>query len=233
MIDLLTQKLQSCIAQDLWNSDDSNNSNLLITPNKDIMVEWSGDGFFEVQKNKVTFNDCVIGHTYCLRKNGTAVEWTKYQKWYLESVESKLFRIDAPITRSEIEINGEVWDYTRWIRPGSGIGKTLAQTNIESLPEHMINIIDIYYNALASLIKIAREHNENTIPALSLRHLMQDNAGYYFVKNFDLWDQTIQRVVSLNIELGEVFIKAGSSVLPSGFLEEWTTKARNKWNTLI
>jgi hypothetical protein len=62
---------------------------------------------------------------------------------------------------------------------------------------------------------------------------MKDDAGYYFVKNFDLWDQTIQQVISLNIELGEVFIKAGSSVLPAGFLQEWSTKARSKWNTLI
>ena len=233
MIEILTQKLQSCIEQDVWNSDDSDNPNLLITPKKDIIVEWSGNGFFEIQRNKVTFNDCVIGHTHCLRKNGTADEWTKFQKWYLDGFENKLFRVDVPLKRIETEITGESWDYTRWMRPGRGIGKTIAQTDIELVPDHMMNIIDIYYNAISALITVAQEYNETNIPDLSFRHLMKDDAGYYFVKNFDLWDQTPRKVIETCITLGEMFIQASSSSLPDGFFEEWSTKTRNKWNTLL
>jgi hypothetical protein len=40
MIDTLTEKLQRSINQDLWQSDDSNNVNLLISPKKDIIIEW-------------------------------------------------------------------------------------------------------------------------------------------------------------------------------------------------
>ena len=233
MIDILTQKLQSCIDQDIWNSDDSENPNLLITPKKDIIVEWSGTGFFEVQRNKVTFNDCIIGHTYCIRKNGTLNEWTKFQKWYLEGVESGLFRTDVPLTRSEFEINGESWDYTRWMRPGAGIGKTTLQTDIDLVPEHLLKIIDSYHHAIKSMIDVAQEYNETTIPDLSFRHLMKDEKGYYFLKNFDLWDQTPQKVITTCLTLGEMFIQATSSKLPEGFLEDWSFKASGKWNTLL
>ena len=233
MIDILTQKLQSCIDQDLWNSDDSNNPDLLITPKKDIIVEWSGTGYFEVQRNKVTFNDCLIGHTYCIRKGGTLTEWTKFQQWYLEGVETKLFRTDVPLTRSELEINGEAWDYTRWMRPGSGVGHTTPQTNIELIPEHLIQIIDNYHDAVAAMIKVANQYNEVTIPDLTFRHLMKDDKGYYFVKNFDLWDQTPQKVITTCIALGELFIEATAATAPEGFREEWSSKATQTWGKLL
>ena len=37
MIDILTQKLQSCIIQDAWNSDDSDNPDLLILLRKILL----------------------------------------------------------------------------------------------------------------------------------------------------------------------------------------------------
>jgi hypothetical protein len=231
MIDILTQKLQWCIENDVWNSDDSENSSLLISPKKDIAVAWTRTGFYEAQREKITFNNCATGHTYCLRKNGTLHEWTKFQKWYLEGDNTSLFRTDTPITRTEIEIDGETWDYTRWMRPGSGIGKTNSQTNISEVPGHMMNIIDIYYDAVASLIKVARAYNEETIPDLSFRHLMIDDKGYYFVKNFNLWDQTPKKVVTTSITFGIMLIQATNS-LPSDFLDEWSTKATEKWSAL-
>jgi hypothetical protein len=119
------------------------------------------------------------------------------------------------------------------MRPGPGVGNTVVQTNIELVPEHMLNIIDSYYNAIESMIKIAREYNTDTIPDLSFRHLMKDDAGYYFVKNYDLWDQTPQKVIATCITLGEAFIQASRNRLPDGFLEEWSSQATSKWNTLL
>lgn len=231
MIDILTQKLQWCIENDVWSSDDSENSSLLISPKKDIAIAWTRTGFYEAQREKITFNNCETGHTYCLKKNGTLHEWTKFQKWYLEGIDNKLFRVDAPLARVEVDIAGDSWEYTRWMRPGSGVGHTTTLTNIDLVPEHLTTIIDLYYNAVSALIKVAREYNEDTIPDLTFRHLMTDAQGYYFVKNFDLWDQTPEKVVTTCISLGEMLIRS-SNKMPEGFLEEWVAKSTEKWSTL-
>jgi hypothetical protein len=232
MIEILAQKLQSCIEQDIWNSDDSTNPDLIISPKKDIIIEWTDTGFFEIQKEKVMFNDCSIGHTYCLRKNGTLPEWTKFQLWYLEGIDSKLFRSDAPLLREDTTINGDSWDYTKWMRPGPGVG-TVSIFNPITLETFLNEIVDPYYYAVAGAIKIAKENDDDRIPSISLLHGLKDNQGYYFTKNFDLWDQTPEKLIRLNIELGQIIIQENNATLPAGFKETWSEAVSQKWNSLL
>jgi hypothetical protein len=235
MIDILTQKLQSCIEQDIWNSDDSENTNLLISPNKDVVLEWTDTGFFEVKKERVMFNNCVTGHTYCLRKDGTIDEWTKFQLWYLEGVNSKLFRTDVPLFRDEVEINSESWDYTHWMRPGAGVGELTTHqvfSNPAALPDFLNDVIDIYYDAMLAIIKVAEEYNDPRIPDITFRQVMKDDRGYYFINNFDTWNRTPYNVITASIKLGQMLIGWFGPAIPEWFLDDWTARASAKWNTL-
>jgi hypothetical protein len=232
MLDILTQKLQSFIEQDAWNSDDSTNPDLFVSPKKDIIIEWTDTGYFEVQKEKIMFNDCSIGHTHCLRKNGTSHEWTKFQLWYLEGIDSKLFRCDAPLLRQETTFNNESWDYSRWMRPGSGVG-TITVFNPATLEVYLTEIIDPYYHALAGALKIAKENSDGRIPSISLLHGLKDGQGYYFTRSFDLWDQNPNKVIRMNIEFGKTLIQGSIESLPEGFKETWSEAVEQKWGTLL
>ena len=232
MLNTLVQKLQSCIEQDTWNSDDSANPDLFISPKKDIIIEWTDTGYFEIQKEKITFNDCSIGHTYCLRKNGTLQEWTKFQQWYLKGIDSKLFRCDVPLSREDTTFNSESWEYIRWMRPGSGVG-TVNVFNPATLEIFLNEIIDPYYNAVSGAIKISKETDDGRIPSISLLHGLKDDQGYYFIRCFDLWDQNPNKVIQMNIEFGKTIIQENITSLPEGFKETWSEAMTQKWNTLL
>jgi hypothetical protein len=235
MIDILIQKMQTCLAQDAWNSDDSDNPDLLISPKKDIIIEWNDTGYFEIQRERVSFNDCVIGHTYSLKKNGDASNWIKFQQWYLDGVTSKNFRSDAPVKRTEVEIDGDTWEYTRWMRAGKGHGDVPFQyfANPELLPTFLNEIIDPYYEAVAGLIRVSKQYQDTSVPHLAITHGLKDKSGYYFVKSFDLWDQTPSRIIQMNLETGQLVIQHFQSALPKDFGQIWHETASQKWNSLL
>jgi hypothetical protein len=247
----LSQALQSAVDQDIWNSDDSNNPDLLITPSKDIAIKWTDTGYYQIQLNKIMFNDCVEGHTYTYRKTsaenplstrepGSRKEWKMFQDLFIEASTSKLFRIDAPISREEIEVGEETWEYTRAARPGTGIGEITNQhwLNPKSIETFLNNIIDPYYYAIQAAIKVARNNleidGEIYIPKIGIAHILEDKDGYYFVKNFDSWNQTPDRVIRQNIKISQVLIqKIAKSEVSDDFLNQWTTGAFNKWMSLL
>ena len=235
MINSLTEKLQRSINQDVWNTEDATNPDLLISPKKDIIIEWIDTGYFEIQKNKILFNDCTVGHTYSLRKNGTPEQWNNFQLWHSEGETSGLFRTDIPRRREEIDVNGESWDYNHWTRPWPKVGAVVSQhfANPNLLPIFLNEIIDPYYEAVAGLIRISKRYQLRPFPHLSILHGLKDEQGYYFIKCFDLWDQTPERSIEMNIEIGQILIHRFQSVLPKDFGQQWYETASQKWKSLL
>jgi hypothetical protein len=246
----LSQALQSAVDQDIWNSDDSNNPDLLITPSKDIAIKWTDTGYYQIQLDKIMFNDCVEGHTYTYRKSspgnplstrepGSRKEWKMFRDLFIEASTSKLFRIDAPISREEIEVGEETWEYTRSARPGTGVGEIsehhLSPKTIETF---LNNILDQYYYAIQAAIKVAKNNleidGEIYIPNIGIIHILEDAQGYYFVKNFDRWNHTPDKVISQNIKISQLLIQEiARSEVSDDFLNQWTTKAFTKWMSLL
>ena len=246
----LSQALQSAIDQNIWNSDDSNSPDLLITPSKDIAIKWTDTGYYQIQPDKIMFNDCVEGHTYTYRKSdpgdplssmapGSRKEWKMFQDLFIEASMSKLFRIDAPISREEIEVGEETWEYTRAARPGAGIGEIsrhyLYPNTIETF---LNNIIDPYYYAMQAAIKVARNNLEIDaeiyVPDIGIIHILEDAQGYYFVKNFDRWNQTPDKIIRQNIKIAQFLIQEiAKSEVSDDFLNQWTTRAFTKWMSLL
>jgi len=247
----LSQALQSAVDQDIWNSDDSNNPDLLITPSKDIAIKWTDTGYYQIQLNKIMFNDCVEGHTYTYRKTsaenplstrepGSRKEWKMFRDLFIEASTSKLFRIDAPISREEIAIGEATWEFTKVARNGQGIGKIVSQhyltpTEVETF---LNNILDPYYYAIQAAIKVAKNNleieGEIYIPPIGITHIIQDQQGYYFAKNFDSWNQPPDRVIRQSIKVAQSLIRdIANSEVSTDFLNQWTTKAFIKWTSLL
>jgi hypothetical protein len=246
MRDTLIQKLQTSIEQDIWNYDDSIDPNRLVSPLKDAVIEWNDTGYFEIKKDKIMFNDCVNGHTFTLKKNGTREDWKKFQDLFIEASETKLFRIDAPIFREELLIAEIPWEYTKVARPGGGVGQIADQhyMNTNLLVDFMNSIIDPFYYIIKSAIDVVNNnprltdpatgfHPPITIPQLSIRHALKDDQGYYFVKNFDQWDQNPEKVIRTCITLGQIMIKDLGTTVPPEFLNDWTVRSFNKWTSLL
>ena len=246
----LSQALQSAVDQDIWNSDDSNNPDLLITPSKDIAIKWTDTGYYQIQLDKIMFNDCVEGHTYTYRKSspsnplstrepGSRKEWKMFQDLFIEASTSKLFRIDAPISREEIAVGEETWEYTRAARPGTGVGE-IAEHHLspKTIETFLNNILDQYYYVIQAAIKIAKNNleidGEIYIPNIGIIHILEDKQGYYFVKNFDRWNHTPDKVIRQNIKMSQLLIQEiAKSEVSNDFLNQWTAKAFTKWMSLL
>lgn len=246
MRDILIQKLQKVTEQDIWNYDDSNNPDILVSPLKDVVIEWTDAGYFEIKKDKIMFNDCVNGHSYTLRKNGSREDWKKFQDLFIEASKTELFRIDAPIFREELLIAETFWEYTKAARPGGGVGAVVDQhyMNPILLIDFLNDIIDPFYYIIKSAIDVANNNPRPfdpatgfyvpiTIPHISIRHALKDNQGYYFAKIFDRWEQTPEKVIRTSIMLGQLLIKDLGTTLPPEFLNDWTARAFNKWTLLL
>jgi hypothetical protein len=246
MIDILIEKLETSISKDIWSYNDSSDSNILVSPFKDIVIEWTDTGYFQIQKEKIMFNDCVNGHTYSFRKNGSREDWKKFQDLFIEASETKLFRIDAPIFREEKDKDGSTWEYTKVARPGGGVGQVSDQhfINREMIGQFLEGIIDPYYHAIDTAIKIAKNNpgpvNPDTglsppltIPDISIRHALKDDQGYYFAKNFDVWDQIPEKVIRMCIGTGMMLIRDIDHKLPADFIEKWTVRAFDKWTSVL
>jgi hypothetical protein len=246
----LSQALQSAVDQNIWNSDDFDNPDLLITPSKDIAIKWIDTGYYQIQPDKIMFNDCVEGHTYTYRKTsagnrlstmapGSRKEWKMFQDLFIEASTSGLFRIDAPISREEIEVGEEIWEYTRAARPGAGVGEIAGHYLYPNTIEKFLNnIIDPYYYAMQAAIKVARNNleidGEIYVPDIGIIHILEDAQGYYFVKNFDHWDQTPDKIIRQNIKIAQFLIQEiAKSEVSEDFLNLWTTKAFTKWMSLL
>jgi hypothetical protein len=246
MQDTLIQKLQLSIEQDIWNYDDSNDLNILVSPLKDIVIEWTDAGYFEIKKDKIMFNDCVNGHTYTLRKNGSREDWKKFQDLFIEASETKSFRVDAPISREELLIEETSWEYTRIARPGGGVGQVADQhfMNTDLLVNFLNDIINPYHYIIKSAMNVASNNSKPAdlvtglhppiiIPHISIKHALKDNQGYYFAKTFDSWEQTPEKVIIACILFGQLLIKNFGTRVPPEFLDDWTVRAFNKWSSLL
>lgn len=245
MLNTLIEKLQSSIDRDVWNYDDFNDKNILVSPLKDTVIEWNDIGYFQIQREKIMFNDCANGHTYTLRKNGEEEDWKKFQDLFIDASNTKLFRIDAPIFREVHTIDNISWEYTKAARPGGGVGEVADQhlMNTNLIVDFMNGIIDPYYYIIKSAITVANNNKvidpttklelPVTIPYIIIRHALKDTQGYYFAKVFDQWHRTPKDIIETCIKFGQILIKDVGTNVPPEFLDDWTARASNKWTSLL
>jgi hypothetical protein len=237
MINVLQSKYDS-YTDERWNYDDSNDPNILIGASKTTALEWTDTGYFSIIKNQhqysVSFTDFVIGHTFKLVKNYEVFDWNCYQKVYLEGIKTNGFSVDVPLERSLVDFYGSAWEYTRVMRQGQGTGEAhVKNLSAEQCQEQFNLAIDDYYNLLNAFIRQGLENNTNCIPSVNIRNRVLDNTGKStYLKNYDLWNNPVEKTIKLSIEMGELEI-SHMPFLSSDFRADWKSRAIDKWSSLI
>jgi hypothetical protein len=223
--------------QSKWNYDDLDDPNVLISPNKDIAIEWSDYGLYRITKTQSqltlmdNWNVLKAGHTFTMYKVWDNTDWYKFQMVYLEGVGSKNFRTDIPINRTTVNFNNHLWEYTHIMRPDNGIG----QTNMHYFDQEKIrlesdvnNLIDQFYYLVKSMITVSPN---GLIPPFNCISALRDDSGFYFLKGFRGWSQPPSKIIHASILAAPLWLT--SMGLSETFINNWVSSATSKWKSLL
>lgn len=237
MIDILKSKYDS-YTDERWNYDDSTDPDVLIGASKTTALEWTDTGYFSIIKNQhqysISFTDLIIGHTFRLAKNYDVFDWHCYQKIYLEGISTNRFSVDVPLERTLVDFHDGVWEYSRVMRPGQGIGETkFTPLSVEQYQEQFNLVIDDYYYLLSAFIRTGLENNTNCIPSINIRNRYLDiTRTPTYLKLYDTWNNPVEKTIKLSIEMGELAL-THTPGLPNTWHTDWVSKATEKWSSLI
>jgi hypothetical protein len=160
---------------------------------KKFALEWTDTGCYIIEKDLIKFVDYSLGRTFQLDKNWVLGDWNLYRNLYLKIWNNKEIRIDPPIIREELTINGEVWEYTEFSRPWTGNGEWGFLGTDEKV--FLAGLQQDFYNLIKNAKEVATEHNTAGIPMFSIGSRNKDAEGFYFVKDFKGWNNDVSEVV--------------------------------------
>jgi hypothetical protein len=224
--------------QSTWNYDYLNDPNVLISPNKDIALEWTDYGLHRTTKTQSqltvldAWNRLKPGQTFTMYKVWDATDWYKFETVYKEGIKTKNFRTDIPVNRFTVEFDNNLWEYTHLMRPGTGIGQTNVhyfdpdKINLES---DVNNLIDQFYYLVKSMIEVSPN---GLIPPFSCMHALRDTEGFYFSKGFRGWSQPPSKIIQSSILTSSVWL-AHLTGLNDAFVTNWVSSAKSKWESLL
>lgn len=250
MIDQLKAKLAEWTPEKIKGYDDSADPNVLIGNTKETVIEWTDNGFYQIypqtselnieantlehgsSERKISFTDCDIGHTYSLSQKFNLTDWDKYQKLYLAGINSKLFRIDVPLEREIVSVNGTDFEYVRLMRPGQYQGQHNTYSNTFSTDDYYNSAIDDYYNVMRSIIDIA--DNTNSVLNITFRHRHVDKDGVFYINHNMLWGYNLEETIRHTLFLAKRGLDSEKKFNNVSInLDEWAESAKTKWLSLI
>lgn len=190
-IEKLIEKIPMCNEQSLqewWGSSVTDS-----LPKPPSLVQWDDDGCFLINLHSITYCNFSIGRTQRLTKKINPSNWDLLQKLYIKGSETKLFRIDLPVKRTVIDIEGTPWEYTETVRPGRGNGEIVFKVyeTIDSTEQEVEGMFNI--------IKAAAELSPK-IPLFKFSLLRHDDAGFYFYSDWGDWEYDVSFVVEYNLQ---------------------------------
>lgn len=235
IIDILQNKYDEY--QSKWDYDDRNDPNVLISPNKDIALEWTDYGLYRVTQTQSQltlmdyWNGLEPGHTYTMYKVWGPDDWSMFQSVYVEGIMSESFRTDIPVNRFTTEFNGSLWEYTHIMRPGMGFGQTdvhYFDRERARLEIDVNNLIDQFYCLVQSMISVS---TTGLIPPLNCCYALRDDQGFYFPKGFRGWPHAPSKIIQSSIASSRDWL--ASLGLGEQFINTWIATATSKWGTLL
>lgn len=198
---------------------------------KKFVLEWTDTGCYFLEKDLFTFVDFNKGRSYQLYKHWVPNEWNWYRALYLKGWNSKKFRIDPPLQRQEVDIHGITWEYTEFYRPGplNGEWGYVGTTPADEIP-FVEGLKNDYYELVKAAIEVANEYSLSGIPLLKIGSRQKDADGHYFIKDFNSWDQSLQKVLREAVK--EFSIVAKLILIDDARTQQEIQEAIMLWETL-
>ena len=200
---------------------------------KKFAFEWTDTGCYIIDKNCIKFVNFDNGRTYQLDKEWDDNDWNLYRSLYVKGFLSKKFRIDIPLSRQLVSINGTEWEYTEYCRPGPANGEWAFTGNAES--QFVENAVEDWYSLLQGAIEVAKENNLTTIPMFMFNSRIKDADGFYFMKEFKHWDQDPAFVIDMlthQFKRCSKFVTKTNPVASSNLSNVWD-QAKTSWESLL
>jgi hypothetical protein len=85
-------------------------------------TERDDNGYFYTSDALVSYCDLRTGEIFRIRRYWENKDWSCYNQLYQKGLELG-FRIDIPLHKDIVEVNGEQWEYAEFRSPGNDYGK--------------------------------------------------------------------------------------------------------------
>jgi hypothetical protein len=121
------QIIQQLIEKEIWwlgtDLKNSNYNNLETNPYVPrFKIDRTDDGYFYTSDALVSYCDLRTGEIFRIRRYWENKDWTCYNQLYQKGLDLG-FRIDIPLYKDTVEVNGDQWEYAEFRSPGNDYGK--------------------------------------------------------------------------------------------------------------
>jgi hypothetical protein len=217
-----------------WGYDDSQDPDILISPEKNVAIEWTTDGMYKISKLdlavEIEFTNFRQGHTFGIYQGCDLESWQKYRELYIKASTTNAFRIDVPLSFDKIDFKGEEWEYHHLMRPGNSMGFcNYHHYDPEKLNllTHLDQLIENYYQLMLS----AKDIGGGLVPATLIGNTLRDHEGFYFVRQTRRWDQDVVKIINDSIYSLSILLKYFLGLEESSY-QQWQIDAVSRWESL-
>jgi hypothetical protein len=219
-------------------------------------IDQDDNGYFYYSDNLVAYCNIRTGYVFRIRKEWSEQDWNCYNELYQQGLSSGKFRIDVPLYRQEIKIDGATWEYVELLSPNKEYGlnfnddvfqwpeltdghipnPTITDSFRDQVVAYYKEFIDQAFEIMSAAATIAEKNNVGLPSNLvypSTR--FKDSVGYFW-SDFDqsewLHDKLTLIDHSITMINGSLEFAQMCGCLDTDRLTECLTYARTKWTTI-
>jgi len=219
-------------------------------------IERDTNGYFYLSDNLVAYYNLRNGYVTRIKRNWTSKDWECYNSFYAASIKTKEFRVDTPLHRQIININGNDWEYIELISPNGNYGfnfndevfkwpelsdgstpnNSITSNYKDEVENYFSNFVDQASIVLKHAVKISNDHNAGLpINLCRASSRYKDEIGYFWSDiEQDSWttnkDEALQYY--LFIFEGTLNFAKACGVLNLTHINNLLKHAREQWTTI-
>jgi hypothetical protein len=222
----------------------------------EFAIERDNDGYFYLSNELLAYCNLRNGYICRMRKRWRTEDWECYNDLYRASENTKEFRIDIPLCRSIIAIDGDDWEYAELQSPGSDYGlnfnddvfkwpeltdgmepnKEITSSYQDQVADYYKEFVDGAYIIIKHADQIAKKYGVGLPKNLGRPSTRFKDSNGYFWSDFDQDEWEIEKeaaiVYHLTIFGGTLNFAKRCGVLDNIRVDEILQYAREKWTTI-
>jgi hypothetical protein len=216
-------------------------------------IDRDDDGYFYSSDNLVAYCNLRTGYVFRIRKEWGEQDWNCYNELYQLGLSNGKFRIDVPLYRQDVAVDGSTWEYAELQSPNKEYGVNFNDDVFEwpelidgyipnpeitdSFREQIVTyykeFIDQSFEIMSAAVSIAEKNNvglPNNLVYPSTR--FKDSVGYFW-SDFDQSQWTHSKSLFLQHSIamldGSLNWAQMCGCLNVSDLNVCSTYARTKW----
>lgn len=191
--------------------------------------DWDDSGYYYVTPDYLEYNNLDTGECFSINSTIRPDEWNLYrQTFILAGNTNKNLRVELPLSREIVEVNGFKFEYIETRFRGSRETKFSFFNQEESL----YNVADDVYNLLAVLKEIAKENNTGLPFVLLINRVRTDNV-FTWRRIRGNWKLTLEQTIENLLLQLDGYLRTSGSFFREGQSQTIKEECSNKWRQLL